>query len=80
MGRQRVQRGQAKVFITPIRARDVVGGKAPGIAGTRERANVAKNASIPGNFKSPGVNGGGWVDSHHTAYHANNGMLMRKRS
>ena len=44
MGRQRVQRGQAKVFITPIRAGDVLGGKALDVAGTREPANVAKNA------------------------------------
>jgi hypothetical protein len=79
MGRQRVQRGHAKQFITPVRARNIIGGASPGIAGTREQAKVAKNASIPGNFKSPGVNGVGFHDPLPCSYHSNAGMGGRKK-
>jgi hypothetical protein len=77
MARKPSYGGHAKQFLAPVRARNVVGGNAPGVAGTRESRKVAANASIPGSFKSPGVNGAGWADSHHSAYHFNNGMRRK---
>jgi hypothetical protein len=79
MAKRPIYRGHAKQFLAPVRARNVIGGNAPGIAATREKSNVAKRASIPGSFKSPGVNGTGWCDTHHSAYHSNAGMGGRKK-
>ena len=64
-------RGNPKQFLAPVRARNVIGGYAPGVAGTRERSKVAKNASIPGNFKSPGINGVNWCNTSSCSYHDN---------
>ena len=79
MTKKTAYRGHAKQFLAPVKARNVIGGNSPGVAGTRNRGNVGRNASMPNTFKSPGVNGGGWVDSHHTAYHSNAGMGARKK-
>jgi hypothetical protein len=68
-----------KQVSAPVKARNIVNGRSPGVAGTRERANVAKNASIPGSFKSPGVNGVNWCDTRPAAYHSNAGMGARRK-
>jgi hypothetical protein len=78
MTKKTAYRGHPKQFLAPVRARNVIGGHAPGVAHTRERSNVAKNASIPGAFKSPGVNGAGYHDPRPAAYHSNAGMMRKK--
>jgi hypothetical protein len=78
MTKKTAYRGHPKQFLAPVSARNVVGGNAPGVAGTRERSNVGKNASILAAFKSPGVNGAGCHDPRPAAYHSNAGMMRKK--
>jgi len=69
--RKSAYRGHPKQFRAPVLARNDIGGNAPGIAGSREKRNVGKNASIPGTTVNPGVNGANFHDPRPSAYHSN---------